>query len=53
MEAIEALQGHKTLIIIAHRLTTIQHCDKIYEIVNGKAVERKYEELIQADMGES
>lgn len=45
MEAIDALQGHKTLIIIAHRLTTIRHCDKIYEIFNGKAVERKYEEL--------
>lgn len=45
MESIEALQGHKTLIIIAHRLTTIKNCDKIYEIVEGKAVERKYEEL--------
>lgn len=46
MEAIESLQGHKTLIIIAHRLTTIRNCDKIYEIINGKAVERKYEELV-------
>lgn len=45
MESINALQGHKTLIIIAHRLTTIRNCDKIYEIVDGKAVERKYEEL--------
>lgn len=45
MESINALQGHKTLIIIAHRLTTIRNCDKIYEIVGGKAVERKYEEL--------
>lgn len=46
MEAIDALQGQKTLIIIAHRLTTIKNCDKIYEIASGKAVERKYEELI-------
>ena len=45
MESINALQGHKTLIIIAHRLTTIRNCDKIYEIVGGKAVERKYEEI--------
>ena len=37
MEAIDALQGVKTLIIVAHRLTTIQKCDKIYEIKNGKA----------------
>lgn len=45
MESINALQGHKTMIIIAHRLTTIRNCDKIYEIADGKAVERKYEEL--------
>lgn len=37
MGAIEALQGHKTLIIIAHRLTTIQKCDVIYRIADGKA----------------
>lgn len=45
MEAIDALQGQKTLIIIAHRLTTIKNCDKIFEIAGGKAVEKKYEEL--------
>lgn len=38
MEAIDALQGHKTLIIVAHRLTTIRNCDKIYEIKDGKAI---------------
>lgn len=41
MESIERLQGKKTLIIVAHRLTTIKNCDKIFEIVDGKAVERK------------
>ena len=46
MEAIETLQGNKTLIIIAHRLTTIKNCDVIYEIIDGKAVERKYEDLL-------
>lgn len=38
MESINALQGQKTLIIIAHRLTTVKNCDKIYEIKDGKAV---------------
>lgn len=40
MEAIDALAGSMTLIIIAHRVTTLKNCDKIYEIVGGKAVER-------------
>ncbi len=46
MESIEALQGHKTLIIIAHRLTTIRNCDVIYEIGNGKAVRKAYKDLV-------
>lgn len=46
MEAIDTLQGHKTLIIVAHRLTTIKNCDVIYEIMDGLAVRRKYEKLV-------
>ena len=45
MESIDALHGQKTLIIVAHRLSTIKQCDKIYEITDGKAVLRKYDEL--------
>lgn len=36
MEAIELLQGQKTLIIIAHRLSTIQNCDIVYEVKDGE-----------------
>lgn len=46
MEAIDSLHGKMTLIIIAHRLTTIKNCDVIYEIVDGQAVRRTYEELV-------
>lgn len=45
MEAIDALQGIKTMIIVAHRLTTIRNCDKIYEIKDGQAVERRKEDI--------
>lgn len=45
MEAIDKLQGTKTLIIVAHRLTTIRNCDKIYEVKNGLIMERKKEEV--------
>lgn len=46
MESIDALQGTKTLIIVAHRLTTIRNCDRIYEIGNGVARERNKEEVL-------
>ena len=35
MDAIECLSGNKTLIIIAHRLTTIRNCDVVYEVKDG------------------
>ena len=46
MEAIEKLQGQKTILIIAHRLTTIQNADVIFEVNDGKVeVKRKQEVL--------
>lgn len=47
MEQIKALQGSKTLIIVAHRLTTIKDCDKIYEVENGKIIERNKKEVLK------
>ncbi len=38
MESINRLHGRKTLIIIAHRLQTIEKCDMVYRIKDGKAV---------------
>ncbi len=32
MNSIEALSGRKTCIVIAHRLTTIEHCDDLYRV---------------------
>ena len=39
MDAINNLAGKKTLIIIAHRLTTIRNCDYVYEVGNKKVVQ--------------
>ena len=45
MEAIEALHGQKTLVIVAHRLSTIRKCDEIYEVTDGSIFKRTYEEV--------
>ena len=41
MEAINSFHGRKTMIIIAHRLNTIEKCDMIYRVENHKLVEIK------------
>ena len=38
MDSINRLHGRKTLVIIAHRLQTIEKCDMVYSIKDGKAV---------------
>lgn len=39
MEAINSLKGSLTMIIIAHRLTTVKDCDYIYKFDKGEIVE--------------
>lgn len=46
MEAIDGLKGTRTLIIIAHRLTTIKNCDVIYEVKDGGIEKKNYEQLL-------
>ncbi|PHS70969.1 MAG: ATPase [Methylophaga sp.] len=47
MQAVINLQGKKTILIIAHRLTTIEKCDYIYRLDKGKVVaEGKPEEIL-------
>ena len=39
MEAVNSFHGKKTMVIIAHRLNTIEKCDIIYKVENEKFVE--------------
>ena len=39
VEEIRHFKGKKTMIVIAHRLTTVQHCDRIYRLEKGEIIE--------------
>jgi ABC-type multidrug transport system fused ATPase/permease subunit len=38
MQAVTALHGSKTVLIVAHRLSTVQHCDRLYRLEEGRIV---------------
>lgn len=38
MEAVDALRGQKTIVIVAHRLSTLKGCDRIYRMEDGRFV---------------
>ena len=43
MDAVNSFHGKKTMIIIAHRLNTIEKCDIIYKVEDGKLVQTTLE----------
>jgi ABC-type multidrug transport system fused ATPase/permease subunit len=45
MEAVLVLRGEKTLIVVAHRMSTVERCDKIYKVQDGKVLEKPFAEL--------
>jgi ATP-binding cassette, subfamily B, bacterial PglK len=51
MEAIRELAGRKTLIIIAHRLTTVRECNQIYLLDGGQLLDRgTFSELLERSL---
>ena len=50
--ALEALRGVKTLVVIAHRLTTVRHCDRLAVLRDGRlAAVGPWDELLARDAG--
>jgi ABC-type multidrug transport system fused ATPase/permease subunit len=48
MQAIEGLQRNLTILLIAHRLSTVRHCDTIAELEHGRIVaQAPYDKLLQ------
>lgn len=39
MQAVMALQGSKTILIVAHRLSTVEKCNRLYRLEQGRVVE--------------
>lgn len=39
MKALLTLRGDKTHVIVAHRLSTVEHCDRLYKLVAGRVTE--------------
>jgi ABC-type multidrug transport system fused ATPase/permease subunit len=39
MQAVQSLQGDKTVIIVAHRLSTVEYCDRLYRLENAQIVD--------------
>jgi ABC-type multidrug transport system fused ATPase/permease subunit len=39
MKAVQALQGTKTVVIVAHRLSTVEYCDRLYRLENSRVVD--------------
>ncbi|AGF78985.1 ABC-type multidrug transport system, ATPase and permease component [Desulfocapsa sulfexigens DSM 10523] len=49
-DSIEKLRGNKTMLIIAHRLSTLKICDMIHVINNGSIVEEgTWDELLHSE----
>jgi ABC-type multidrug transport system fused ATPase/permease subunit len=42
MQSVNALQGAKTLLIVAHRLSTVAGCDRLYRLERGRIVEEAH-----------
>ena len=54
MAAVDALHGTKTLIIVAHRLTTLAGCDVLHRLDGGRIVRSgSYAELVPTDPARS
>ena len=50
MEAVHNITGRKTIVMIAHRLSTVRNCDRIFLLRNGQvAASGTFEELVRAD----
>lgn len=47
MDSIRSLKGSKTVVVVAHRLSTVEYCDRLYKFEGGKIIDfGEFEEVI-------
>jgi ABC-type multidrug transport system fused ATPase/permease subunit len=47
IESLQSLAGRKTIVLVAHRLSTVRHCDRVFVMDQGRVVESgTYDELL-------
>ena len=51
-EALDLLAGDVTLIVIAHRLATVRHCDQVIHLSGGRITGRRTFEQVRAQVPE-
>ena len=52
-DSIDALKGEVTVVIIAHRLSTVKNADRVYVLDDGRVIEQgTYHELRHREDGE-
>jgi ATP-binding cassette, subfamily B, bacterial PglK len=50
MEAVNSVRGDKTIVLIAHRLSTVRNCDRIFMLENGRILRSgSYDDLLEQD----
>jgi ABC-type multidrug transport system fused ATPase/permease subunit len=50
MDAVHNLGGKKTIVMIAHRLSTVRDCDRIFLLEQGRVVAQgSYDELVESN----
>ena len=40
MNSVKNLKGNITIIVVTHRLNTLNYCDSVYEVENGKVIKK-------------
>ena len=48
MQAITAMHGRKTILIVAHRLSTVAYCERLYRLECGRITEERAATEMQA-----